>query len=247
MAAESYNLQAMSCRAFSLVELAVALTIAMVMAALLLPTAFKAMESSRRSQCMGNMRQIGVALFAYASEHNNHLPPVSSVWPPGEDRKEVWSYALWTYAGYDEASYKPPENDLQLKAGAKKANIFRCPSTRAHPTAVPSVATGVNSNLSSYGLNSRPAGGAGDYDTMTRPIPVSRCVKPSRTAMVVESSFFAGDFGCYFTWFGLLPHSNGSNILFFDGHVEWMPLDAIPRDESGDGTIFWDGYNYWGN
>ncbi len=59
---------------FTLIELLVVISIIAVLLALLLPSLKAAKEFAKSIQCKNNLRQIGLTMFNFSSEHDGYLP-----------------------------------------------------------------------------------------------------------------------------------------------------------------------------
>ncbi len=104
-------------KAFTLVELIVVIAIVALLAALAFPALRGMFERGNQTESASNLRQIGVALQAYASEHDQYFPlaggtiPYKST-PVAEGEEISWQQALDEYVGGDRRVFMFPNQPL---------------------------------------------------------------------------------------------------------------------------------------
>ncbi len=72
-----------SVAAFTLIELLIAIFIIGVLITLVAPQIQGVRERAQSAKCANNLRQIGVAVISYATDHDNRFPAVESM--PGDE------------------------------------------------------------------------------------------------------------------------------------------------------------------
>ncbi len=175
-------MQARYSRAFTLIELLVVIAIIGILVALLLPAIQAAREAARRTQCVNNMKQIGVALHNYHDTYKT-LPLGSYnlrvVWPSsGSNWRALILRFMEQSAVADQLNFSSDPNVHFMAGGAAGANAlagnevlkrfdlpgYRCPSSPIMPF---EIAPGSNNDGS--GLNVQYVGIQG----AARPVPGS--------------------------------------------------------------------------
>ncbi len=218
--------------AFTLVELLVVIAVIGILAALLLPSLAQGKQKALQTQCVSNLKQIGIAIHMYAGENHDTLPG------------PIWQGLYYTYNNETErilyyiAPYLSlPAADSNVRTG----QVAICPASRLLMQDPPGIAQDSLARPVCYLLSAEVTNSTAS-DTLTRPFgypyssPFYRLPKgpdepPKKVEQIKDPSqawaatdadqqnAFPG--GMYFT---LLPlnkvHGNVRNQLFFDWHVQ---------------------------
>jgi prepilin-type N-terminal cleavage/methylation domain-containing protein/prepilin-type processing-associated H-X9-DG protein len=168
-------------RAFTLVELLVVIAIIGVLIALLLPAIQAAREAARRSQCLNNLRQMGLALLNHESTKGhfphgrwNVIPGDTSKHTigdrPGKSNDHSWQVVALPYAEEQNLARmydlkKPWFHVDQRVAVSKPLAVFRCPSVPV-----------IDRFDTSFPTEAKPA--AGDYGCVNGVGPSAWAARP---------------------------------------------------------------------
>ena len=195
---------------FTLVELLVVLTVIALLAALLLPALSRSKHSARATQCLNQMRQLGVAVRLYVDENGDSFPRSQhSAFANGE---LPWERSVAPMLGSSTVNW----TNLLL-------GLYHCPvDTRSKPW--------------SYGLNVYYELGAGD-DYTGKPQTwrhLAQVPHPSATVLFAENNSSADHLMPQY-WYSQADavdlagarHSGRANYNFADGHASLLRVNSI--------------------
>jgi len=191
-------------KGFTLIELLVVIAIIGILAGILLPVLSRARESARKTQCMSNIKQIGMGLIMYANENNEDFPS-DTAYSAGSPAMRGLNILYDTYIS-DNKVFNCPSDATVTSATNAGMSVSTIGGTEAF-----------TSTQCSYGYD-RAHRQADDADVALaadRP-PAT----PSATANSANHN------------------ARGQNIVYVDGHVEfiisplagWYYSDGTTRD-----------------
>ena len=253
--------------ALTLIELLVVIGILSVLATLYLTALSNAKAKGLQTQCANNLRQLGIALEQFVSDHHAYPFLMENSNPPNGFPKENWLDALGPYAG-----------GYRLNTGRKpyqSAGLFHCPG--ANPPACPTFPEGIV--YIDYGYNALGicrffdtngslglSPSMGSYTNQPTPLPVSpyevnQPVRESQIAsppdMMAIGDGFVGNSRIIRDSGGSLWRTSGAwdlvgstrraharhrgkaNVVFCDGHVEAPALQTLFGADSDSALRRW--------
>lgn len=222
-------------RAFTLIELLVVIAIVSLLAAIFFPVFAKVREKARQTQCLSNLRQIGMALSTYESDNDDTIffRPITAASGEGRTRVPNPSILSSTSPDYYRAQWW---NLLMPYVGS--TSIWKCPSD-TNPMLSPD-ATGNLDIQQSYIVSSA-----------IEDLSDSQVPNPDETMVITEKWDTHPD-----TWIDqmdgdMLPqqtepdqmsvpanrHEGGMNCAFYDGHARWITPGEIWRSADLTGCM----------
>ncbi|MEM7626870.1 MAG: DUF1559 domain-containing protein [Planctomycetota bacterium] len=209
---------------FTLIELLVVISIIALLVGILLPVLGNAREAARSTACLSNLRQMGIAVYAYALDYDKALPSVGLNHDGRPVEQGAWLFALSDYVD-SELLYRCPSDESEFW------DVF-VPGTT--PPRFRQVSYATNYMVSDKFPGYASAGTGNPYNKLTN-IP-----RPTETIYTVElterGSFAGADHVHPESWNTLNPdqiglqveheqHAGKANYLLLDGHSTSYALE----------------------
>ncbi|MGN0873395.1 MAG: type II secretion system protein [Victivallales bacterium] len=245
------------CNRFTIIELLIVISIIAILAAMLLPALNKSKEKAHAVSCLGNSRQYSTAAMSYAGDYNGIIPV-------GGNAKFHPGIPNWGRSGINVL-----EGSGYLKAPGIKNNyrfygILPCPAMFSY---IRKIADAESSKIAATGFYQFETYGSYGANRMLRGgYYIGKSVENDSYAKL--DSFKNPSFHFYFADHTnstnhleianknpltsvisdsiALPHQNGSNFSFLDGHSARLALSeigAVPT-YSTTSSYIWTNANY---
>lgn len=185
---------------FTLIEILVVIAVISILAAILFPVFARARENARRSSCLSNEKQLGLAALQYTQDYDERLFGFS-ISEGGVSK--TWMFRLQPYM--------------------KSKQLFKCPSE----TVFDEVQDNLSPSRTSYCYNNMYLSDSGNTASAGG-VALAAITNAAETVIFGEQTNKESGqtrYTCNPTGSNkpAAPHLEGGNFTFVDGHVKWYP------------------------
>lgn len=192
--------------AFTLVELLVVIAIISLLAAILFPVFARARENARRSSCMSNLKQWGLAVNMYSQDNDEYYPAGYRYNVPAPTSPQSWMQVCLPYV--------------------KSVQLAVCPSFNYQPAYESAVFP-----LQSYAVRLSDGPSQKHIATIEKPAEIIYGFDNGKVTKGWTGVEYCDNFYCGYTLSSMVdalntrkdmtPHFDGINVFYVDGHVKW--------------------------
>jgi prepilin-type processing-associated H-X9-DG protein/prepilin-type N-terminal cleavage/methylation domain-containing protein len=239
--------------AFTLIELLIVIAIIAILAAILFPVFGRARESARKSSCLSNMKQIGVATMMYTQDYDETM----------QRGHFTWHIPIRSYLKNEQLLICPSSNHLKpeprtytnpAEADADYEQVTGTFLTNAKPAADGTRPIRIYGNYARnnevFQISPRYQKIAGWFNPAQEILyaEVRDGVEDRNLNGTPDDDDYDDDNAPYLeeggtTWNAMFSalsrrHSEGSNVAYADGHVKWQRHDWF-RTPDGKRGLVW--------
>lgn len=218
----------------TIAKFGVGIVISLLVASLFLPARRRVPESARRTQCLNNLTNIGLALHNYQAVHGK-LPPAYTVDADG-NRLHSWRTLILPYLDRQDVFetidlQKPWDHPANAQAYNSTIRVYRCPSSWA-PANHTNYFALVGPDRCLMPTNGRSLSEIVDeFTVMVTEVPVARACH------WMEPTDVEGSFLDALTSTNQLPHTAVTQVVFADGSARAISIDMEAADLEALTTI----------